>query len=148
MGAVTYPNLFVATLINDYFVPVQINVAKEPKLVDKYRAVWTPNINILESDERMVYHVEGWLPASEFSAMLLLSLGHHAIHRKRYADALPFLQEVRDNFPTTTFAPEALYYTGVAKYMSAHKVEDLVSVWKELQVKYPGNSWTLSASIV
>jgi hypothetical protein len=145
---VTYPNLFVATLINTYFVPVQVNVDKDPRLVDKFRAIWTPNINIIDSEERSSYHVEGWLPASEFSAMLLLSLGHYSIKHKRYADALPFLREVVDNYPSTTFAPEALYYTGVAKYLAEHKVEDLVGAWKQLQLRYPGASWTLSASIL
>lgn len=144
----TYPDLYVSSLINEYFVPVQINVAKEARLVDKYRAIWTPNLNILDSEERMAYHVEGWLPASEFSAMLLLSLGHYAILHKRYANATPFLQEVMDKFPSTTFAPEALYYVGVAKYMATHKVDELVNAWKQLQVRYPSSSWALSASIV
>ncbi len=138
----------VAKLINDYFVPVQLNVAKEAKTADKYRAIWTPNVNIIDNEERMAYHVEGWLPASEFSAMLLLSLGHYAIRHKRYADALPPLQEVVDNLPSATFAPEALYYLGVAKYLTAHKVDDLVGTWKQLQTRYPGSSWALSASIV
>ncbi|MEW6490450.1 MAG: hypothetical protein AB1578_21380 [Thermodesulfobacteriota bacterium] len=144
----TYPDLYVATLLNEYFVPVQLDVSKETKLVDKYRAFWTPNLNVLDGEERMTYHVEGWLPAAEYSAMLLLALGRHQILQKRPAGGVPFLQEVMDKFPSTTFAPEALYYLGVAQYLVSHEVEDLVEGWKQLQRRYPSSSWALSAGIV
>lgn len=144
----TYPDLFVATLINEYFVPVQVNVAEDEALVKRYQALWTPNLNILDGDEKITYHVEGWLPASEYAAMLLLALGRYAILHERPDAATPFLQEVMDRFPSTSFAPEALYFIGVAKYLSSHEADDLAEAWKRLQSRYPANSWALSASVV
>lgn len=144
----TYPDLYVATLLNEYFVPIQVNIEKAAELVRKYRPIWTPNLNILDEEGAMVYHVEGWLPPSEYSAMLLVSRGHYFIRRKRYAEAVPNFQEVGQRFPTSSFAPEAMYYLGVGKYMTSHKGEELVEAWKKLQQAYPYSSWAIRAGIL
>ena len=143
----TYPDLNVAAILNEYFIPVQVNIEKSRDLVLKYRPIWTPNLNILDEEGTLVHRVEGYLPPSEFSAMLLVALGHYSIHKKKYAEATPNFEEALQKFPTTTFAPEALYYLAVSKYMTAHKVEDLVSTMRKLQAAYPYSSWAVRASI-
>jgi len=148
LGAVTYPDLFVATLLNEYFVPVQINIEKARELILRYRPIWTPNLNVLDEEGAMVFHLEGWLPPSEYSAMLFLSRGHYFIRKKHYPEATPNFQEILQKYPTSSFAPEAFYYLGVSKYMTAHKVEELIETWKKLQVSYPYSSWAIRAGII
>lgn len=148
MGAVTYPDLFVATLLNEYFIPVQVNIQQATKLAAKFNALWTPNINILDGGENLVYHNEGWLPPSEFSAMLMVSRGHFFLRNKRYEDAISVFQEVWNKFPASSFASQALYYLGVSRYMSSHKAEDLIDGWKLLQRYYPRSLWAIRSSIV
>lgn len=144
----TYPDLFVATLLNEYFVPLRVNIDKAPELIRKYRPIWTPNLNFLDEEGGMVYHAEGYLPPSEFSAMLLVARGHYYIRKKRYADATPNFQEVLQRFPTASYAPQAFYYLGVSKYLTAHKVEDLKEAWSKLQCAYPYSSWALRTGIL
>jgi thioredoxin-related protein len=57
---VTYPDVCVAAALNDFFVPVQVNVDQAKDLVKKFRVLWTPNINVLDPEGNLLYHVEGW----------------------------------------------------------------------------------------
>ncbi len=144
----TYPDLYVATLLNEYFVPVQVNIEKARELVIRYRPIWTPNINILDEAGAMVYHHEGWLPPSEFSPMLILSRGHYFNYKKHYSEAAPCFLEVLQKFPTSHYAPQAWYYLGVSKYMTSHKGEDLKDAWDRLRCSYPHSSWAIRAGVL
>lgn len=144
----TYPDLYVSTLLNEYYVPVQVNIEKARELVLKYRPIWTPNLNFMDDEGAVFYHLEGWLPPSEFSAMLLLVRGHYFIRKKKYAEAAPNFEEILQKFPRSGFSPEAFYYLGVSKYMTAHKVEDLKEAWQKLQRVYPYSSWALRSSVL
>jgi len=145
---VTYPDLCVATALNEYYVPVQINVDQSRDLTRKFKVIWTPNINVLDSSENLCYRVEGWLPASEYSAMLMIAHGHYFLCHKRYKNAGELFQKVWDKFPHSTFAPEALYYLGVSGYMESHKVENLTSPWRILQGYCPQSTWAIRSSIL
>jgi thioredoxin-related protein len=145
---VTYPDLYVATLLNEYFVPVQVNIDKARELVIKYHPIWTPNLNLLDEEGAMVYHVEGWLPPPEYSAMLFLSRGHYLNHKKRYSEAAPNFQEVLLRFPQSHYAPQALYYLGVSNYLASHKAEALKEAWGRLQRNYPYSSWAIRAGVL
>jgi hypothetical protein len=145
---VTYPDLYVATILNEYFIPVQVNVAGAKDLLKKFMVIWTPNLNILDADANLIYHTEGFLPPSEYAAMLMVAMAHFHLRKKRYKEALSFYQEVWDKQPHSTFAPEALYYVGVSRYMDSHQVDALVESWKMLQKGYPGSTWAVRSSIV
>lgn len=144
----TYPDLSVAASINAFFVPVQLNVDKDKDQVHKFRVIWTPNINILDSSENLFYHVEGWLPPSEFSAMLMSAHGQYFLKRKRYAEAKEIFQKVWDKFPRSDFAAEALYYQGVSGYMESHELDELSKAWKLLQRFHPQSTWAVRSSIL
>ena len=83
MSAVTYSDDFVAEMLNRHFVPVQVNFEKASKLVEQYRAIWTPNLNVIDGRERRVFHVEGWLPPAEFLAMLETARGQFFLRGKK-----------------------------------------------------------------
>ncbi len=147
MGAVTYPNIAVAAILNQAFVPVQVNLDQVPKLADQYQVIWTPNINILNHRGQMACHVEGWLSPSEFSAWLTLGQGHYSLHRKDYETAVAHFQRTFDHFPQSEWAPEALYYVAVGKYLAGHEAEQLVQGWERLRRYYPQSSWSMRANV-
>lgn len=148
MGAVTYPDPVVATTLNEEFVPVQLNEDDVPQLVQKYRALWTPNLNVLDGQESQVYRVEGWLPPSEYTPMLLVAKGHYIFRNKHYQEAIPYLQQVIDRFPRSAFSPEAQYYIGVNQYMASHDPSQLAEGWKKLQELYPDSIWATKAMVM
>ena len=147
MGSVTYPDLMVASLLNAFFLPVQVDVDEVPKLAAQYSAIWTPNLNVLDGKENHIYKVEGWLPPSELAAMLLLARGHYYFRQKKFRDAAPIFEEVFVKYPLSSFASEALYYKGVSRYLVSHVVGDLKEDWIMLQRFYPSSAWALRSNI-
>jgi len=147
MGAVTYPDATVAAMLNDHYVPVQVNVEKVPKLVDKFQVIWTPNLNILNR-EKPVYHSEGWLSPAECAAMLIIAQGHYQLHRKKFDQAVPYFKAVFDRYPQSEFAPEAVYYLGVSRYLASHEVARLSEEWEKCQRYYPSSTWARRSMVL
>lgn len=148
MDAVTYPDATVAATLNDLFVPVRVNIEESSKLAFQYGAIWTPNINIIEAKEHAVYRVEGWLAPSEFVTMLHLAKGHYLFSGKKFEDAAATFAMVAENYTRSDFAPEALYYVGVSRYLATSDVEEIKSAWGKLQRQHPQSTWTMRADIL
>jgi uncharacterized protein HemY len=140
---VTYPDATVSALLNTQFVPVQLDLTREPKLADQYQVIWTPNLNIVDTRARVVYHVEGWLSPAEFAAMLHIGLGHHALKHKHYDRAAAYFKTVYDRYPQSEFAPEALYYLAAGRYMASHEADQLREGWSDLRRRYPASAWAM-----
>ena len=138
----------MAALLNENFVPVQVNIEEAAKLADEFQAIWTPNLNVIDGRLKRVYQVEGWLPPSEFVAMLGVGRGQYFLRGKKYTEAEPLFKAVFDQHPRSQFAPEALYYRGVSRYLSSHKVDELKEDWIMLQRFYPQSAWSLRANIL
>jgi hypothetical protein len=148
LGAVTYPDTQVAALLNENFVAVQVNFEEASKLVNEFQAIWTPNLNVFDRNQNRIYWVEGWLPPSEFTAMLTVARGQYFLRGKKYTEAEPLFKAVFDQHPRSQFAPEALYYKGVSRYLNSHEVEELKEDWIMLQRFYPQSAWSLRSNIL
>jgi hypothetical protein len=145
---VTYPDNQVAGMLNEHFVPVQVDIEKVSKLVDRFQALWTPNLNVIDGREKLIYKVVGWLPPSEFAAMLQTARGHFLLLHKKFDEAAPVFKSVFENFPRSHVAAECLYHRGVSRYLSSHDVKHLKEDWGELQRFLPGSQWTMKANIL
>lgn len=143
----TYSDDCVAEALNRHFVPVQVDYEKAAKLVDQYQAIWTPNLNVVDARERRMFHAEGWLPPAEFLAMLQTARGQFSLRSKKFDDAAAHFQAVFDKHPFSPYAPQALYYRGVSRYLSSHKVEDLKEDWIMLQRMYPASAWSVKSNL-
>jgi len=144
---VTYSDECVAEALNRHFVPVQVDYEKAAKLVDQYQAIWTPSLNVVDARERRVFHAEGWLPPAEFLAMLQTARGQFSLPSKKFDDAAAHFQAVFDKYPFSPYAPQALYYRGVSRYLSSHKVEELKEDWIMLQRFYPASAWSVKSNL-
>lgn len=144
----TYPDNQVAECLNTHFIPVQVDIEKAGKLAAQYQALWTPNLNVISGREERVYHIIGWLPPSELAAVLHLARGHYFLSRKKFDEAASAFETLTDRFSRSLAAPESMYYTGVARYLSSHDVEDLKKAWQALQVRYPNTEWSLKSDVL
>jgi len=145
---VTYSDLLVVTLINESFVPVKADLEQNSALAFQVGALWTPSLNVIDGRENLVYRVEGWLPSSEFAAMAILARGHYFLRGKRYELAAEPFRDVSVNFPRSEWAPEALYYLGVVRYLASQNVEELKKPWNRLQRMYPQSTWSIRSDIL
>jgi hypothetical protein len=144
---VTYPDKQVADLLTHNFVPVQVNIEEAGELADRFQTLWTPNLNMIDDRGKRFYHVVGWLPPSEFAAMLKAAQGHYFLTIKKYAEATPIFSSIFDEFPRSIFAPEALYFKGVSRYMGSHIVENLKEDWTMLQRFFPDSEWAMKSNV-
>ena len=144
----TYPDDQVAEMLNQHYIPVQVDIEKSAKLADRYQALWTPNLNVIDHRGRRVYEVIGWLPPSEFAAMLQIGRGYFLLKRKKFEEAAPLFGNVIDRYADSTFAPEAMYFKGVSRYMATHEVDELKTAWTELQSRYPDSEWAMKSDVL
>ncbi|MFO7554981.1 MAG: hypothetical protein R6W88_07230 [Desulfobacterales bacterium] len=79
--------------------------------------------------------------------MLILARGHYFLRRKKYKDALPNFEKVLSTYPRSSFAPEALYYKGVGRYLDSHELDELKEEWITLQRLYPASTWAVKSDI-
>ena len=103
----------MAALLNENFIPVQVNIEKVAKLADEFQALWTPNLNVIDGRQKRVYWVEGWLPPSEFTAMLGVARGHYFLRGKKYTEAAPLFKAVLSRIPAAN-SPRKLCITGAS----------------------------------
>ena len=144
----TYPEPDVARMLNERFVPVQINVKEDraKQLIEQYRHIWTPDIRILGADGYEYERWNGYLPPYEFLPQLLVSQGQSYLRMRNFADATAAYEEVLRKFPTSRFAPAAAYWLPVCKYEETHEGSELMSGWHRLQTRYPNSTWRLRQS--
>ena len=141
----TYPQSAVSEAILNHCVPLQIDntqPANEP-LLQKFRHVWTPDLRILEADGYELYRWNGYLPPFEFAPQLLVAVAHAHLRLKQFEPAIAILDDVLKRFPTSLVAPEALYFSGVARYRKTHESSELLRGWHELEKSFPASEWTV-----
>ena len=156
-----YPDPRVAQLIEQNFIPVRMHVKEQAddfkRLGAKYGAQWTPTILILDvsaeasaeadssGEER--HRIEGFLPADDFIAQILLGLGKSAFARGDFADAERRYREIADKYPSTDAGPEALYWAGVARYKATNDPAALAQTAASFKQRYQETSWAKKASV-
>jgi hypothetical protein len=148
MGAVTYPDDQVADMLNQNYIPVQVDIQQAFKLADRYQALWTPNLNVIDGRGRCVYQTVGWLPPKEFSAMLQSGRGHFLLNHKKFEDAARLFAEVIDRYSDSIYAAEAMYFNGVSRYLASQDAGDLQAAWTELQRRYPNSQWAMKSDVL
>jgi thioredoxin-related protein len=142
MDTVTYPDPRVGDFVNQHFVPVQVRIKENRRLVDDYLVSWTPNVAIADERGRVHYRVEGFLPPEDFVARLALGAGKYYLNQMQFAKAVERFEEVAQRHPGTPAASEVLYWLGVARYKEGHDKAQLQSSWQLLAQEYPDSEWT------
>lgn len=143
MDAVTYPQQAVRQTINENYVPLklQCNFAKPTDLMKKYHVRWTPTLLVLNSDGKARFHTVGYMPPEELVAQLELLRAMERFDEGQFETALSELRGVVDNHSTTSAAPQALFYWGVAGYKSSKDPKKLKRMHTEIKENYPQDLW-------
>ncbi len=141
-----YPDPRVADFVAAQFVPVKIDVRKNPKPMDRFGALWTPTIILLDPQGTERYRFEGYLPVELFLAQLTLGLGHVAFAMKDWVAAEAWFHEVVEKYPNSEAAPEALYWEGVSRYKAGDQ-SALGQTAQNFKMRYSDTSWAKKSSV-
>ena len=146
-----YPDDRVARFIGEHFVPTRVNVREQPedfsRLGERFNAHWTPTTILLESDGTERHRVEGFLPTEDFLAQLTLGAGRAAFARQEWGEAERYFREVVEKYPEATAAPEALYWSGVARYKHTNDASALAQTHREFITRYQDTEWAKRAAV-
>jgi hypothetical protein len=145
LAAVTYQEAAVIESINSRFVPIQVNVSEEAgkPLIERYRQAWTPDLRVLGPDGFEFYRWNGYLPPYEFLPQLLVGAAQAHFRQHDFEQATATYEEVLRRFPSSYFAPEAMYYLAAAKYKHTHESTALAAGWRQLRSRYPDSIWRM-----
>ena len=146
-----YPDEQVAKLVTERFIPVRVHVKEQAeeflRLGDRYSAQWTPMILALDETGEERHRVEGFLDAPDLLAQLKLGLGKLDFDAKRYADAEREFRAVVDEHAAADAAPEALYWSGVARYKATNDGSALAQTAAAFGSRYSDSAWAKKASV-
>ena len=115
--------------------------------MEKFGAQWTPTTLLLDSNGVERHRIEGFLPAADFAAQVLLGLGHAARAANDFAGAEKRYGEVLEKFPETDAAAEAQYWKGVSRYKATNDASALSETARAFQTLYTDSPWAKKASV-
>jgi thioredoxin family protein/tetratricopeptide repeat protein len=146
-----YSDPRVAEFVQRNFIPVRVHVRANAdefkKLGARYGQQWTPTILVVDPSGEERHRIEGFLPADDLLAQLLLGLGHAALAQGRFAGAEGRFRDVVDRYPQSDAAAEALYWTGVARYKATNDPTALQETARLFAEKYRDSAWAKKASV-
>jgi TolA-binding protein len=141
----------VVRFVNEHFLAARAHVKDNPadfkRYSEQYAAPWTPTVLELDADGVERHRVEGFLPADDLLAQLMLGLAHMAFKEQRWADAGRGFQEIVAQLPNTDAAPEALYWAGVAPYKATGNPASLKETARAFGQRYQSSAWAKKASV-
>ena len=146
MDAVTYPDERVVAFMNEYVVPVKVDISSEP-LPEQYNVQWTPTLVLADAEDKEHHRTVGGLSPEDLNASLLHGIGQTHIDHGDLSSAGPALQRVVSDYPDSDAAPEALYLSGVVHYKQSDHIHAMNETLTQLREKYPTSEWTHHASV-
>ena len=141
-----YPDPRVAGFVMEHFVPVKIDVRKNPQPMERFEALWTPTIILLDPEGVERYRFEGYLPAGDYLARVTLGLGHVCFAMKDWVAAEAWFHEVVEKYGNSEVAPEALYWEGVSRY-KAGDPSALGRTAQDFKQRYTQSDWAKKSSV-
>lgn len=142
-----YTDERVGRFINDNFIPGKFHIRDQQPAFERFGALWTPTLIVLDSDGKEQHRFEGFLPAEDFLAELHLGLGRAAFAHGDYATAQKRYRAVVEHLPNSHAAPEALYWAGVARYKETGDAGALAETANAFSSRYTDSSWAKKASV-
>jgi thioredoxin-related protein len=123
----------------------EIEEQRNKDLAQKYDIEWTPTFIIADHNGNEAYRFVGYLPPKDFIAQLILGEGKVSMRKEDYDKAYKCFEAVEKKYRGTEAAPEAVYYSGVARYKMTNDANMLKNAHIYLSRNYPESDWAKEA---
>lgn len=138
-------------MIDEQFVPVRVHVKQQPeefaRLGERFGALWTPTVLIVDRGGNERYRIEGFLPADDFMAQVALGAAHAAFAAGDFEDAARRFDETTSSYPASDAAAEAQYWAGVSRYKGSGDASALQETARKFTERYRDSSWAKKSSV-
>jgi len=145
MDAVTYSSKEVVSFVKEYLIPLRIDVNKKASY-DRYNAIWTPTLLILDYQGHLVQQTIGFLEPEKFIAMMHLGIAKVDLTIGEFDAASVHLNRLMDRYPESSAVPEAIFFSGVNFFKQKNDPNQLKIAYEKLLNDYPDSSWTKRAA--
>lgn len=145
MEAVTYTADDVVRYVNNYLIPLRINIDKD-LLHEKFHHIWTPTVAVLDFVGNEVQRTIGFLGPDDFITAMHLGIAKVRMDAKQYDTAMIPLKSLLETFPKSHAVPEAIYFMGVILYKQRNDPAKLKDAYERLLTDYPDSRWTKRAA--
>ena len=146
-----WPDQRIVLFVNENFLPARVHVKDKDgafkRYSERFKAPWTPTILELDADGVEQHRIEGFLPADDLLAQLMLGRARMAFQQQRWAEAEQQFREIVRQLPQTDAAPEALYWAGVAPYKATGNPASLQATGQAFATQYQDSTWAKKASV-
>lgn len=136
----TYPDPKVEQEINEWFVPLKLDIIKDREVRRNLGAYWTPSIYFVDSNGNSYFHFNGYLPPEEFRIILRLGLTETIMPRGRYDDIIKIADQDIDDFKQNSLLPKLLIQRELARYIKTKDNSELKKTLKEIQNDFPATA--------
>ena len=144
MDAVTYSVEEVITFVREFLIPFRTEIEKK-SFYEKYNAIWTPTLLILDYQGHEVERIVGFLEPDQFIARMHLGIAKVHYTVGEFDGAKSHLQRLLDRYPANSAVPEAMYFSGVNLYKQKNDPAQLKMGYEKLLNQFPDNTWTKRA---
>jgi thioredoxin-related protein len=107
MDTVTYPDPKTASTVQQFLVPLRVDVSGARDLSVRFDVKATPTVITLDGEGNELNRSMGFQPPNEFLPSLLLGIGKSYVNAKDYSQALSALQQLVDDYPDSSWSAEA-----------------------------------------
>lgn len=147
MDAVAYPDSAVIQFVNSNLIPLRM-LANDPILGSPFKVKWTPTLLIIDADGVEHYRTLGFYPPAELIPSLLLGMGKAQFNQPNLlylSFACECFDKIIADYPNSSLAPEAVYLSGVSRFIETHDDAILVGIYDRLAAEYPESPWLTRA---
>ena len=145
MDTLTYSSKDVIIFVKESLIPLRIDI-NDKGLYDKYNAIWTPTLLVLDYQGNEVHRTIGFLEPDKFIAHMHLGIAKVHFSTGEFDAANVHLKRLMDRFPESDVVPEAIYFSGVNFYKQKNDPTQLKRAYEKLLSRYPDDKWTKRAT--
>ncbi len=127
----------VADEVNRKFIPVRLNIFKNPDIRARYNAVWTPAFYFLNRSGEAVWFMEGALNSEDFLVALGIGEVRLLLPRGDYGKAADILEALIKKYPANPRIAHLIMLKGMAYYLRYRDKDVFHAAMSEIAEEYP-----------
>jgi thioredoxin-related protein len=137
--ALTYPDEQVGLEINQWFIPIHLDIIHDRQIRSRFSAYWTPSFYFLDYHGNLFRAFNGYLNAEDFRVLLRLGKAAINIPRGKYLETIDLMDDGLGKFPTNPRAAEMLFTRGMAEYLLGREKSTFRGTMNEICQDYPNS---------
>jgi hypothetical protein len=141
----------VAAFVRDHAIAVRVHIREHAdeykRAASRFGVQWTPTVLMLDEQGEVRHRLEGFVPADEFLAQMVLGSAQAHFGNGRFDDAAKGFDDVVSSYASSDAAAEALYWAGVSRYKSNGDASALAATAREFRNRYTDSIWAKKASV-